>query len=104
MIVVSINLVDGRIKRMQLSGHAGYAKRGFDLVCAGASAIAYGLCNSLDQLGSDCNIQISEANVIIEVNEVQDEMTQTIMQVGKYSLMTLQDEYPKFIKVDIQEV
>ena len=37
--------------RLHITGHAGYAPRGQDIVCAGISALAYGLLEYLRQAG-----------------------------------------------------
>lgn len=38
----------GRIRGFELSGHAGYADLGQDIVCAGVSALGIAACNGLE--------------------------------------------------------
>ena len=38
----------GRIREFELSGHAGYADEGQDIVCASVSALSIAACNGLE--------------------------------------------------------
>ena len=46
MINVRIKYKQDMIQELNVSGHAGYADRGEDLICAGVSSICIGLCNA----------------------------------------------------------
>ena len=48
MIKIEIGL-----NRLEVQGHAGYAKRGDDVVCAAISALSLGLVHSLEALTGD---------------------------------------------------
>lgn len=48
MIVVSV-----REDEITVSGHAGYAETGKDIVCAGVTALVQGLIRSIEDLTSD---------------------------------------------------
>ncbi|WP_353948069.1 ribosomal-processing cysteine protease Prp [Sporolactobacillus sp. Y61] len=41
---------DGLIRGFTMSGHAGSGPHGYDLVCAGASAVSFGALNAVEQL------------------------------------------------------
>lgn len=48
MIAVSV-----RKDRITVYGHAGYAEAGYDIVCAGVTALVQGLIRSIESLTSD---------------------------------------------------
>jgi uncharacterized protein YsxB (DUF464 family) len=51
MIDVTINRTDsGMIQSFELSGHALFADRGKDIVCAGVSAVSVGAINAVHEL------------------------------------------------------
>ena len=51
MIIVQIFRNDDEsIDRFSIKGHANYAKRGEDIVCAGVSAVTVGTVNSIEAL------------------------------------------------------
>ncbi|NLG25040.1 MAG: ribosomal-processing cysteine protease Prp [Clostridiales bacterium] len=50
MLVVTIARSDAGIRSIEASGHAGYAARGRDIVCAGASAVLLTALIGLEQV------------------------------------------------------
>ncbi|MCI1881186.1 MAG: ribosomal-processing cysteine protease Prp [Sporolactobacillus sp.] len=51
MITVRVDRnAEGRITGFTINGHAGSGPRGFDLVCAGVSAVSFGALNAVDEL------------------------------------------------------
>ena len=67
MISISILKHNGIIEEMNVSGHAEYADKGKDLVCAGVSTIMIGSLNALDLLAKDtCDLQIKANQIQIK--------------------------------------
>ena len=50
MIKVTFNAPQERITSFTMSGHADFAKKGSDIVCAGASAVSFGAVNAIMSL------------------------------------------------------
>ena len=49
MINVRVETQEDKITTMVVNGHANHDEYGQDVVCAGVSAIMFGLCNALDE-------------------------------------------------------
>ncbi len=105
--MVTVQIVrDGNLtKKVEISGHADSGKYGQDLVCSAVSAISVGLLNAIDELeSSTCEISIKDENHIT-INVVNsNETIQTILTVGIIQLKTIEESYPKNIKLKFTEV
>ncbi len=53
MITVTIYKNSGQYQRFSVEGHAGYAQEGFDIICAGASALTVNTVNSIERFTGD---------------------------------------------------
>lgn len=92
------------VLQITMSGHAGYAPHGQDLVCAGASSIAVGMMNALDEMTpGTCTFQMKEGYLDILVTKVTDD-SQLLLRTLIIQLKTLQETYRKHIKITDQEV
>lgn len=52
-----------RITGVFMSGHAGYAEAGSDIICAGASTLFYALANSLERI---CGLNAEDISTVHE--------------------------------------
>lgn len=64
MIDIKFYFNDQNLFRFRVCGHANYAKSGYDIVCAGVSAIVFNTINSVETL-------LNEPMIINEKNEKQ---------------------------------
>lgn len=104
MVNVKVLKKEDLIKSLSISGHANAGDYGNDLVCAGVSSISIGLANALDKLTQNlCTINIDENLVSIEVLD-SDVSIQMILQTGIIQLQTIEEQFPKNIKIKIMEV
>ena len=113
MITVIIDKVGDDIKALYISGHAGYADQGSDIICAAASTLFYTAANALEELCSlkdACEIRqgfdSDEVDAKIRIPEVDDELkdkVRTIMEtivVGFRSLeMSVNDDDDQYIEL-----
>ncbi|MBQ6386051.1 MAG: ribosomal-processing cysteine protease Prp [Lachnospiraceae bacterium] len=53
MITVCVRKDGDSYTGFRMTGHAGYAEEGYDIVCAGASALAVNAVNSIEALAGD---------------------------------------------------
>lgn len=105
MIKVEIKRKDGYIREMIVRDHAGYRKKGEDLVCAGVSCITVGALNALDRLCEDiCELEMRDAYIRVAVKLLEDHDTQVILNTMRIQLSTMQELYENFIKITDQEV
>lgn len=105
MIEVQFAKTRDFIKGFQISGHAGYAKYGHDIVCAAASFLAITVVNSLElQLGCAGIVKGGEDGYLYyrlpeELNREQQEIAQIILQTLKVGFENLREEYPEYVSI-----
>ncbi|SFB16085.1 MULTISPECIES: ribosomal-processing cysteine protease Prp [unclassified Bacillus (in: firmicutes)] len=110
MIRVTFNRTEsGNIRSFTMSGHADFAKRGKDIVCAGASAVSFGAVNSIIQLtgytpdiqqGKDGFLKCSFSDTLSE--DVQAKV-QLLLEGMIVSLQTIEKDYGKHIKITFKK-
>lgn len=97
MIVIS--MTDNIVK---IRGHAGYAPRGQDIVCAGVTAITQTLVESIESLtGNEIKYDMSPGRVDIEIKD-PDEDAQLLMDSFFVGVEMIADEFPEYIRVEIR--
>ncbi|MBE1554582.1 ribosomal-processing cysteine protease Prp [Sporosarcina limicola] len=105
MIKIIINeQPSGHIHSFEMKGHANFAKKGKDLVCAGASAVSFGAVNAIIVLtGITPDIQQGldggYFKVIFPVNEESDHDIQLIVKAMIVSLQTIEQDYGQYINI-----
>ena len=93
MIRVQLVKSGNRIEGFQISGHAGYAPSGQDIVCAAASFLATTVVNSLElQLGVEGTVNGS-------LSAEQQHTAQIILQTLATGFQNLKEAYPKYISI-----
>ncbi len=103
MIHIVADRHNGFYTALTISGHAESAEYGQDLVCAGVSSIAFGLCNALSDIAGLETIQ-AENNMISIRCEEPDELTQVILETGIIQFRTVEMSYGDYIDIQITEV
>lgn len=94
------------IQSFSMSGHAEFGEHGKDLVCAGASAVAFGAVNSLFE-NAKIEPIIDQGKdggyLAVEIPHLEDEMTkmhtQIILETLRTSLETIEKDYGQYIKI-----
>ena len=102
MIRVRCTVKRGKITHLDVSGHSGSADRGEDLICAGVSTVIFGLCNALDQIAGIETIRVDQNLIAVDILK-PDQTTDTIMRTGLIQLMTVEEQYSQFIKIQLTE-
>ena len=95
-----------RITSFTMSGHADFAKKGSDIVCAGASAVSFGTVNAIMSL-TDVNPDIEQGEdggylncVIPRISSTESqEKVQLLLKGMLVSLQTIERDYGKYIKI-----
>ncbi len=89
MITVKIVRDPGRrITGVFMSGHAGYAEEGSDIICAGASTLIYTLANSLERI---CGIDAQGISKIREDGGDGDVRAEIVIPYGTLSDVAADD-------------
>ncbi|MEW9053324.1 MAG: ribosomal-processing cysteine protease Prp [Neobacillus sp.] len=109
MITITINRTEsGSIHSFVISGHAFFADRGKDIVCAGASAVSVGAINAVHALtGVTPEIEQGDGflrcvvpeNLSVDINE----KVQILLEGMIISLQTIEEEYGEHIKITFKK-
>lgn len=88
LIVVKV-----RENGLTIDGHAGYAEKGKDIVCAAASALAQGLVHSLSVLTDDeTSVEVEDGHIKLEYENLS-ERGQLLMDSFFIAVSDIQDAY-----------
>ena len=100
MIEVTFDITeDGICYGFQGCGHAGYAPRGSDIVCAAVSVLAQGAASSLEQLKDPGARTEQRAGNLVCTIAAPDIASQAILFMVKNSLKQLEEQYGNYVKV-----
>ena len=107
MIKVIIEKKDNSISKITISGHALSNEHGKDLVCAGVSASSVGVLNTLVSHGflekEMGTLEMKSGYINIVVFNSND-VIQTILETLSITLMTIEENNKKYIKISKVEV
>lgn len=109
MINVTITRIEsGFIHSFKISGHAFFADRGKDIVCAGASAVSIGAINAVHALtGVTPVIEQGDGflRCVIPDHLREDifEKVQLLLEGMIISLQTIEEEYGSHIKITFKK-
>ncbi|MFZ3576414.1 ribosomal-processing cysteine protease Prp [Virgibacillus sp. DJP39] len=106
MIQVTVYRKDNQIHAFQIKGHADSGPYGYDLVCAGVSAVTFGAVNAVMKL-CDTDLEIEQAgeggylhvSIPSHLNNVELEKIQLLFESMVISLETIELEYSQFVTI-----
>ena len=88
-----------RPERIEISGHAGYAEYGKDIVCAGVTALTQTLIQSIENLTDDkIEYRISPGKVEVEYGNLS-EKSKTLVDSFFIGICLIAEEFPEYVKV-----
>ncbi|RYL93885.1 ribosomal-processing cysteine protease Prp [Sporolactobacillus sp. THM7-4] len=97
---------DGRISHFKMTGHADSGPYGYDLVCAGVSAVSFGALNAVEVLaGIKMNVRQSDQGGYLECSCPKNtgtgslEKAQLILEAMLVSMQTIEKSYGQYIKI-----
>jgi uncharacterized protein YsxB (DUF464 family) len=100
----------GQVHSFEMSGHAEFAGKGKDLVCAGASAVSFGAVNAIMSLTSITpDIQQGHDGGFLKVvfpnnlSPKKNEQVQLLVQAMIVSLQTIEQDYAQHIKITFKK-
>lgn len=107
MITISIYRKDNQIVAFELSGHAESGPYGYDLVCAGVSAVSFGAINAINKL-CEIDLEIRQADeggyLYVTIPSLSDgeanEKVQLLLESMLISLNTIERDYGEFINME----
>ncbi len=86
-----------------ISGHAGYEKKGEDIVCASVSSIMYTTLNAILRFSNDAISYEDDKKKVTIVNKKGDNITNTLLSNMMSLFLELAMQYPKNIKIESEE-
>lgn len=99
MIKVLLYENEDGVNRIRVSGHAGYADIGKDIVCAAVSMLVINTINSLEKFSKSC-IDVVEKNDTIELSIKEfDSESRVLMKSLVLGLESIEKEYDGYIKL-----
>lgn len=99
MIRVKFFVGNRQLKGFQISGHAGFAENGEDIVCASVSSAAYMAANTVtDIIRADAEAAADDGAMTLLVKE-PCERTETVLKGLELHLKELSKQYPENIKI-----
>lgn len=112
MIEVYLKTKEKKIVGFQVSGHAGYAEIGKDIVCAAISVLSYNAINTLEEiikLKEEIKYTIDDNFIDLEINPEklsEDKMhdTQLTMRSFEMGVTSVLREYQEMIGLYYKEV
>lgn len=88
-----------RPERIEISGHAGYAEYGKDIVCAGVTALTQTLIQSIENLTDDkIEYRISPGKVEVEYRNLS-EKSKTLVDSFFIGICLIAEEFSEHVKV-----
>jgi len=99
MIKARFEYIGEDLQAYEISGHAFSDEPGKDLVCAGVSAVAFGLTNALIGLGLDeARVKLADGYLRVDMREADYDMTAIIYGLI-VSLETIEREHDEYLSV-----
>lgn len=95
-----IRIIAGRDK-IVLSGHAGYAPKGQDIVCAAVSALTENLKLGIEKL-TRSSVGFFDAENYEIVPQYLDDAGTVLLSSYVLGLQALAEAYPQHVKIDAQ--
>ena len=81
------------------AGHAGYAPRGQDIICAGVTALTLSLIKSVEDLTEDIiEYEISPGRADIKYGNLS-EASKTLVDSFFVGICMIADEFPEYVRI-----
>ena len=91
--------VEVREDHVAVTGHAGYAERGKDIVCAAVSVLFQNMCNSIQAFTGDrVRIRMDPGDSRIDFEELA-EGGKLLVDSFFCGICAIADEYPEYVEI-----
>lgn len=106
MVKINISNNDLKIVQVEVRGHAGYAQKGSDIVCAAVSAIVQTAGIGIESLAKNSVCEKEGYYKISTENITSEKMydAQIILKTMQNGLTELQTQYPKNMKLEVKSL
>lgn len=102
MIRCEVKQHNQAIRSFRISGHAGFADSGEDVVCAAVSVLVINAINSCEALlGDEPDVKETEEELLCRLRNFDSERVQLLFQSMVYGLRDIAKQYPQHVRVRI---
>ena len=101
MINFTLLKAGDRILGFECKGHAGYARAGRDIVCAGVSMLTITCANALESVAHakpECDMKDGNLSVFLPEGSRSHD-AQVILMTLRQGMQDLQETYPKYVSL-----
>ena len=96
---------EGYLKGYSIKGHSKFGTSGNGIVCAAVSSAAYMTANTITEiLKADVDIVVDDGMMFFDINLKDIFKCVDILKGFKLHMISLEEQYPKNIKVNYTEV
>ena len=97
---------EGGLQGVFLEGHAGYGEAGTDIVCAAVSSAVYLTVNTLTEIChiSPLSLRVGEGELFFRIEPKDEPVCRDLLRGLKLHLTTLEEQYPKNLRVGYLEI
>lgn len=105
MIKAAFYARGGQLRGFSVSGHAGYADPGEDIVCASVSSAVQLTANGITEiLGQRAGVSAEGGAVVLKLEEPFKAEAASFIEALKLHLELLREDYPQNIQITCSEV
>ncbi len=105
MIAAAFEQVDGALCGVRISGHAGYADYGQDVVCAAVTSALQLTANGITEvLNISAQVVQKENSILVRLPKPPAPEAEAFLQALQLHLTLLAQDYPGTIQVTVSEV
>ena len=95
----------GHLTGFSVSGHAGYADAGEDIVCAAVSSAVQLTANGITEvLGLQARVRAEDDTVSLRLDDSANREAEAFLKALQLHLSVLSEDYPKNVKLTCTEV
>ncbi|MBQ2668198.1 MAG: ribosomal-processing cysteine protease Prp [Clostridia bacterium] len=97
---------EGRVLGFSITGHAGMAEAGSDILCAAVSSAAYMTANTVLEVLriTPVSLRVEEGDMLFRIAERDEKPCRTVFSGFKLHLLGLEEQYPDHLRVRYTEV
>lgn len=100
MVTARFEKEENQYCAFEISGHAGYADKGSDIVCAAVtSSVQLAVNTMMDIVGQKADIKVEENHIVFRLDSQQDRCSDYLMRGLYQHLAGLSEEYPENVEV-----
>ncbi|MBR3767925.1 MAG: ribosomal-processing cysteine protease Prp [Clostridia bacterium] len=94
--MVNVNVIsEDNFNFIMCEGHAGFAEKGKDIVCAGVSVLCMALLDMVTDYCTSYSVEISDGKFILQINECTDPNIKGAIGMFVKGIRKLEMQYPE---------